>query len=262
MKKTIPTNTLIEMELDRYWLIERVGTNVDGMVTLEVDGIPAVDIHGLLAPMAKSNSNLFGPVALKDLYLVVPPHRKLLARSAASGKVYIEGKLMVLSPGEAIPTEHLARYSAMVNRKLSFYDCSATIGASMDPGKEYVVCSITPPTIEDHLLNRVAGISITGTASPVDYGQIAVKFYYDGKPLDQIGMAVSYHGLDVMKMPLPPIADKDLELFSFADMPVMISGGHKFEVRVVNVSGATISATTGANIAVRFMAFYERTIKG
>jgi len=261
LKKVVPANTLIEMELDRYWVIERVGTDIADAVTIEVDGVPAIKIHSTLAPMARSSSNLFGPVSLKDLYIVVPPQRKFYARSATSGVVYIEGKLVVLAPGETIPTEHLARYNAYPSRKLEFYDYSLTIGSTMVAGREYTVASITPPTIEDHLLNRVAGVSITGTSAALSYGQVAAKLYYDGKPLDHIALDVRRHGIEILKMPLPPAATAEFEPFSFSDLPILINGGHTLEVRVVNVSGSDIAAVSGQQIIARFMAFYERIIK-
>ncbi|MEM4846447.1 MAG: hypothetical protein QW794_01650 [Thermosphaera sp.] len=261
LRKTIPANTLIEMELDRYWVIERIGTNITSDVTIEVDGIPVARIHGTLAPIARTSSNLFGPVELRDLYIVVPPQRKFYARAGTSGNVYIEGKLVVLAPGEAIPTEHLARYNAYASRKLEYYDYSLTIGSTMVAGREYTVAAITPPAIEDHLLNRRAGISITGTSAALTYGQVAVKFYYDGKPLDQIALDIRRHGIEALKMPLPPTATAEFEPFSFSELPILINGGHTLEVRVVNVSGSDIAAASGQQIVARFMAFYERTIK-
>ncbi|MEM4952216.1 MAG: hypothetical protein QXV81_08150 [Ignisphaera sp.] len=261
LRKIVPANTLIEMELDRYWVIERIGTNINDTVTIEVDGIPTAKIHSILAPIARNNSNLFGPVDLKDLYIVVPPQRKFYARSATSGSVYIEGKLVVLAPKETIPTEHLARYNAYPSRKLEFYNYSLTIGSSMVAGREYTVASITPPAIEDHLLNRRAGISVTGTSAALTYGQVAAKLYLDGKPLDQIALSITRHGIEILKMPLPPTATTDFETFSFSELPIQINGGHTLEVRVVNVSGSDIAAASGQQITARFMAFYERIIK-
>ncbi|MEM3988546.1 MAG: hypothetical protein QXZ22_08145 [Sulfolobales archaeon] len=261
LKKVVPANTLVEMELDRYWVIERIGTNISDAVTIEVDGIPVVKIHSTIAPIARTNANLFGPVSLKDLYVVVPPQRKFYARSAGSGSVYVEGKLVVLAPGEAIPTEHLARYNAYASRKLEYYSYTLNAGASLVAGREYTVASITPPAIEDHLMNRNAGVSIVNTASALTYGQVAVKLYYDGKPLDQIALDIKRHGIDVLKMPLPPTATAEFEGFSFSDLPILVSGGHTLEVKVVNVSGSDIAAASGQNITITFMAFYERTIK-
>jgi len=261
LKKVVPANTLIEMELDRYWVIEKIGTDIPDAVTIEVDGVPAVRIHSTLAPIARSGANFFGPVELKDLYIVVPPQRKFYARSAGSGSVYVEGKLVVLAPGEAIPTEHLARYNTYTSRKLDFYNYALTIGPTMVAGREYTVASITPPTIEDHLLNRNAGILMANMPETFTYGQVAVKLYYDGKPLDQIALDIRRHGIEVLKMPLPPIAETELEGFSFSDLPILISGGHTLEVKVVNVSGSDITVTGGIQMYARFMAFYERIIK-
>ena len=262
LKKIIPANTLVEMELDRYWIIERVGTNISDTVTIEVDGIPAAKIHSTLAPIARTSSNLFGPIDLRDLYIVVPPQRKFYARSATAGSIYVEGKLAVLAPGETISTEHLARYNTYQSRKLGYYDYTLVIGASMVAGREYTVASITPAAIEDHILKMRAGVSISNTATALSYGQVAVKFYYDGKPLDQISLDIRRHGIDLIKMPLPSTATVEFEPFTFADLPILVNGGHTLEVRVVNVSGSDIAAASGQQITARFMAFYERIVKG
>lgn len=269
LKKTIPVNTLIEMEKDRYWVIERIGTCESDKVTIEVDGIPVAEINSTIAPIARTSSNRFGPLDLGDYYIVVPPERKIYARSATSGyayltsgHVYVEGKLIVLSPGEALPAEHLARYNAYATRKLILYDYSATIGDTMVAGVEYTIATITPAAIEDHVLKRRAGVSITGTSAALSYGQVAVKLYYDGKPLDQLAMDIMHHGIEVLKMPLPPTDSTEEEPFTFADLPVYIAGGHTLTVKVVNVSGADIVAAPGQNIVARFMAIAERIIKG
>jgi len=70
------------------------------------------------------------------------------------------------------------------------------------------------------------------------------------------------YGIESLKMPLPPTDSAEKEGFSFKDKPVTVVGGHTFTVTAVNVSGSALSAATGSNIAIRFMAFYKRIIKG
>jgi len=262
LRKTLKTNTVYIMEKDRYYVIERIGTDVSGRVTVKVDGIPVADIHNLIAPLARIRTNLFGPVDLRDLYIVVPPERQILFEAPASGNVAIYGKLVVLSPGESIPTEHLTRYNAYDKRKISYIDVSVTVGTSWAADQEVKIADITPPTIEDWNFNRRIGVSVTGLAAALTYGQVGIKFYFDGKPLDLLLATAGPHGVDAMQMPLPPTSEVNYDYFSLAEMPILVVGGHTLSFVARNISGGALSAATGQNITIRLMAVYERTIKG
>ena len=261
LRKILKTNTTYEMEKDRYYVIRRIGTDVSAKVTAKVDGIPVVDIFNTIAPIAKTSTNTLGPLDLGGYFIVVPPERKLLFESTGSGNVYIEGDLVVLSPGEAIPSEHLARYNTYANRKITYLDASYTVGASWAAGDEKTVVDITPPTIEDWIFDSFAGVSVSGLSATQTYGQINVKFYYDGKPLDLLVATAGPHGIETLKMPLPPTATTDTEPFTFREKPIAVVGGHTLSVKAINVSGSALSAATGQNIAVRFVAIYKRIIK-
>jgi hypothetical protein len=257
----LKTNVTYEMEKDRYYVIKRIGTDVSSKVTVKVDGIPVLDIFNTIAPIARTSSNTLGPLDLGEYFIVVPPERKLLFESTGSGNVYIEGDLVVLSPGEAIPSEHLTRYAAYATRKISYVDVSTTVGASWPAGQEVKVADLTPPTIEDWIFDNFAGVSVTGLSATQTYGQVNIKLYYDGKPLDLLLTTAGPHGIETLKMPLPPTATAEFEPFTFRDKPIMVPGGHTLTVTAINVSGGSLSAATGANIAVRFVAVYKRIIK-
>jgi hypothetical protein len=261
LKKVLKTNVTYEMEKDRYYVIRRIGTDVPAKVTVKVDGIPVLDIFNLIAPIARTSPNTLGPLGLNEYFIVVPPERKLLFESTGSGNVYIEGDLVVLSPGEAIPSEHLARYMAYATRKISYVDVSVTVGTSWPAGQEVKVADLTPPTIEDWIFDGFAGVGVTGLGVARTYGQINLKLYYDGKPLDLLIDVAGPHGIETLKMPLPPTVATEMEPFTFKEKPIMLVGGHTLTVTAINVSGATLSAATGANIAVRFVAIYKRIIK-
>jgi hypothetical protein len=261
LKKILKTNTTYEMEKDRYYVIRKIGTDVSAKVTAKVDGIPAVDIFNLIAPIARTSSNTLGPLDLGEYFIVVPPERKLLFESTGSGNVYIEGDLVVLSPGESIPSEHLARYNTYANRKITYLDTSATVGTSWPAGQEVTVVDITPPTIEDYIFDSFAGVSVSGLSAAQTYGQINLKLYYDGKPLDLLVFTAGPHGIETLTMPLPPTDSANKDPFTFKEKPITVVGGHTLSVKAVNVSGSALSAATGSNIAVRFVAIYKRIIK-
>jgi hypothetical protein len=261
LKKILKTNTTYEMEKDRYYVIKRIGTDVSARVTAKVDGIPVVDIFNLIAPIARTSSNTLGPLDLGEYFIVVPPERKLLFESTGSGNVYIEGDLVVLAPGEAIPSEHIARYNTYANRKITYINASYTVGASWPAGQEVTVVDITPPTIEDWIFDSFAGVSVSGLASAQTYGQINLKLYYDGKPLDLLVATAGPHGIETLMMPLPPTDSANKDPFTFKEKPITVVGGHTLSVKAVNVSGSALSAATGQNITVRFAAVYKRIIK-
>jgi hypothetical protein len=262
LKKILKTGTTYVMEKDRYFVIRRIGTDASSKVTAKVDGIPVVDIFNTIAPIVKTSSNTLGPLDLQDYFIVVPPERQLHFDSSASANVYIEGDLVVLSPGEVVPTDHMARYNTYNNRKITYIDASVTVGTSWSAGIEQSIIDIAPPTIEDWLFDGFAGVSVSGLSATQTYGQISIKFYYDGKPLDLLLQTAGPHGIESLKMPLPPTDSAEKEAFTFRDKPVIVVGGHTLTVKAVNISGSTLSAATGSNIAVRFVAIYKRIIKG
>jgi hypothetical protein len=262
LKKVLKTNTTYEMEKDRYYVINKVGTDSSSKVIVKVDGIPIVDFFNTIAPIAKTSSDTLGPLDLGEYFIVVPPERKLVFESSATANVYVEGKLVVLSPGEAIPSEHLTRYNAYSNRKITYLDTSVTVGASWPAGQEIKIVDLTPPTIEDWVFDSIVGVSVSGLSAAQTYGQINAKFYYDGKPLDLLVNVAGPHGIETLKMPLPPTDSAEKEPFTLKDIPIAVVGGHTLSVSAINVSGGALSAASGSNIAVRLVAIYKRIIKG
>ncbi|MCC5989920.1 MAG: hypothetical protein LM558_00220 [Thermosphaera sp.] len=262
LKKILKTNTTYTMEKDRYYVIKKIGTDAASKVTVKVDGIPVVDIFSTIAPIAKTSSNTLGPMDLEEYFIVVPPERQLLFESSATANVYIEGDLVVLIPGETVATEHLTRYNTYASRKITYVDASVTVGTSWAAGQEVKIVDITPSTIEDWLFDGFAGVAVSNLSTTLTYGQVNVKLYFDGKPFDLLLTQAGPYGIESLKMPLPPTDSAEKEGFNFKEKPIMVTGGHTLTVTAVNVSGSTLSAATGQNIAVRFVAVYKRIIKG
>jgi hypothetical protein len=262
LKKILKTNTTYIMEKDRYYVIKKAGTDSSSKVTIKVDGVPVLDIYNTIAPITKTSSNKLGPIDLGEYFIVVPPERQIYCESSASANVYIEGDLNVLAPGEAIPTEHLTRYNAHVNRKITYTTLTATVGSSWAAGQEVKVGDINPPTIEDWIFDDFAGASVANLSASLAYGQVTIMLYYDGKPLDLLLTSAGPRGIEVLKMPLPPASTTEEEPFRFKEKPIPVVGGHTLTVSAINVSGAALSAASGQNITVSFVAVYKRIIKG
>ena len=126
---------------------------------------------------------------------------------------------------------------------------------------EKEIYSLTPKTIEKYVFAGVAEASVANY-SPSE-GELAIRFYLDNSPLDTLtaGIGTVTGGIDILSMPRPPADTTEEKPFSFAEMPFTVQGDHTLSVRVRNVSGSSISPTSGTSLTFYFdaLAIYIRT---
>ena len=111
LDKVFNCNTFYTAESDKFYIIEKVGTNSTSEVTIEVDGVDSAIIHPDYAPLHKIGTNLLGLFDLKDLFVVLPPDKKLNVKGSSGAKVRLIGKIGILGPGEGFPSDLLTRYN-------------------------------------------------------------------------------------------------------------------------------------------------------
>ena len=256
LDKILVANTVYTMEADRYFVIKKLGTNVSADTVPKVDGVPCGKIIDVLAPLHKTTSNFLGPLDLGMKYIVVPPNRKLSFESTGSGKVRIIGDLVVLAPGENLLPEHAARYAVQGNDYITHLLGSYTIagGASWPADVEYTVLSLTPATIEEYILKHFVGASIANLSAALAEGQVGIRFYLDGVPLDQIMSTPGQFGVDALSMPLPPAGSTEMLGFTLENYPIDLLGDHTLEIKARNTSGGALSPATGTNITITIRA--------
>jgi hypothetical protein len=259
LDRVLSANTVYEMEKDRYYVIKKIGTNISADVTPRVDGAPCGKIITDIAPLYKTSSNLLGPLDLGLKYIVVPPERKLDFYSTGSGKVRIIGDLVVLSPGEPMLSEHAARYAVQDKDYVTHLVGSYSVGTGVawPDGVEYTVFSLTPATIEEYIFKGYAGVSIANLSAALAGGQVGIRFFLDGKPLDTLLPTPGPFGIDALSMPLPPTTGTEMTAFSLEAYPIDVLGDHTLEVKARNVSGGSLSPATGTSITITFRAIAQ-----
>ena len=264
LDKVLSTGTTYETPPDRFYIIEKIGTNISGGASLVVDGAPVVTVDQKTANMAPTSSNMFGQTELGEYYVVIPPNTKFWVSASSSGLVHITGKIGHLLPGETLPADLKARYDAQTKKYVTYISGSYTFaaGASWADGQEITLVELTPKTIEKYRLDDRVGVSISGTASAIGAGQVGIRFYLDGKPLDILTENAGPYGIDVVYLPLPPSTSGVMKGYTLKEIPIEVLGDHTLKITAINVSGSDIAAadsTTSISVTLEAIVKYERT---
>jgi len=267
--KTLPLDrifsigTTYETSSRTCYVFEKLGTGVSDDVKVVIDGKECGLFHGDLAPKHKINTNLFGPVCLKELVYVVPPETKFEFRSATAGEVRAIGRLLLLEPDEAVPPELMDRFKAQNNHYITKDEKTYSHGTdvALAAGAEVEIYKKKLETNEKFTLNHIVAAKITN-ATGYAQGQIGIRFYLDGVPLDTLQTAEGDFGIDSYSMPLPPTETTEFQPFTLERFPLVVEGDHELRITAINVKGTAISPPTGTAITIRvaFVHEYQRFI--
>lgn len=249
-----------ELPNDRFYVIKKVGTDAETDTKLVIDGVETGNIISEIAPLHKTSGNLLGPLDLGDLFYVVPPNKTFYVDGPSGAKIRAIGLIGVLAPGEAMPPQYAGRFTEQGKHYLTYLKATATLaaaGTSWAADAENDVLSITPKTIEKYVFNNVVMGKIENSAAAIIEGQVAARFYLEGTPLDILTTGPGHKGIDILSMPYPPADAAEQEAFTLKDLPVEVLGDHTFEIKVINVSGAAIDASAGADMTATIAAIVE-----
>jgi len=260
LDKFFATNTEYETG-ERYALvIRKVGTDVAQDVTLRAGKKIGLPFKSLFAPVQRTSSNALGPLDLKDMYLVVPPETEFKFESAGSGVVRCIGEVLLLEPGERMPSQYWDRYDAMGMRGITYLEYSKSLATDevWAAKREVEVGSVKPSTIEQYTLNNVVMASISGDT--VSYGDFGLILKVDSVPVEYLSAPGGKDGVDVLSCPRPPNATDGEIPFTLADKPVVVKGDHTLSVVVKNISGTDKAPASGSawSVTVTLVVEYLR----
>ena len=262
LDKILEQGTNYEMPNDRFYIIEKIGTNSTSGAKLVIDGVETGELISTVAPLHKTSSNLLGPVDLGDYFYVIPPGKTFYVSGSSGDKVRVIGQIGVLAPGEVLPASYATRFNEQGKKYITYIQdsYSKATDEAWAAAEEQEVISLTPKTIEEYKFSREVLALMTG--GTVNEGDFAVRFFLNGKPLDILTTDPGKLGIDILSMPSPPADTTEEEAFSLADLPIAVEGDHTFAIKVVNVSGASKSPTSGSAWSVTVTAIVEYTMKG
>jgi len=245
---------------DRFYIIRKIGTDADSDTYLKIDGVDTGAIISDIAPLHKTSSNLLGPLDLKDLFYVVPPNKVFTVEGPSGAKVRCIGEIGKLAPGEAIPGNFASRFTDQGKHFLTYQSGTATLaaaGGSWAADAENSVIELTPKTIETVRFNNVLMGKVENSAAAIADGQVAIRIYLEGTPLDILTAEPGMKGIDILACPYPPADGTEEEPFSLEDRAIEVLGDRTVKLTVMNVSGAAISASTAADMTATITAVVE-----
>jgi len=264
LDKILEQGTTYEMPNDRFYVIKKIGTDSSDPVKLVIDGVETGDIFADIAPLHRTSTNLLGPLTLGDLYYVVPPNKSFYVDGPAGSKVRIVGVIGKLAPGEALPAQYASRFGEQGQHYITYVQGSATLaaaGGTWAANAENEVISLTPKTIEKYLFNNVVMAKVTGAATAPSEGDVAIRFYLEGSPLDILTSEPGKKGVDLLSAPYPPSGSTEEIPFNLHDLPITVPGDNTIEIRIMNTSGAGIAAGSTTDLVANIVAIVEY-IKG
>jgi len=265
LDKIFVQGTVYALPADRFYVIRKIGTNAASPAYLKIDGVDTGKIVSDVAPLHMTTSNLLGPLDLDDLYYVVPPNKVFTVEGPSGCKMRCVGQIGKLASGEGLPPEHAGRFSVQGKNYETYVTGSATLapaGGSWPAGAETEVLSLTPKTIEQYVFCDVVMAALSGAAAAPSEGDVAIRFYLDGAPLDILTSGPGKLGIDLYSMPKPPAGTTEMLPFTLEDRPINVLGDHTLSIRAVNTSGAAISAASGSAMTMSVWALVEYAMKG
>jgi hypothetical protein len=257
LDKIIKQGEVYTLPNDRAFAIKKIGTDQSSDVYLKIDGVDTGAFNSEFAPMAKTSSNLLGPLDLGDYLYVVPNSKKFWLEGPSGGKCRIIGDLIRLAPNEALDAKLVGRFSLQGKAYMTYVKATATLasaGGSWPAGSENVVLSLTPKTIETYLFNSIVMASVAGAASTPARGDIALRFALEGVDYDLLTTEAGRLGVDLYALPYPPSDSTEEVPFSLEKCPITVEGDRTFQIKAVNTSGGAISASSTAALTITVLA--------
>ena len=242
---------------DRFYIIKKIGTDQATDTYLKIDGVDTGKITNEFAPLHRTSSNLLGPLDLGKYYYVVPPNKTFTVEGPSGAKIRAIGLIGRLAPGEAMPAEFAGRFTEQGKKYYTYIKGTATLaaaGANWNADTETEVISLTPKTIEKYTLNNVVMAKIENYATAPSEGDVAVRFFLEGTPLDILTTDPGKKGIDIFSMPYPPADTTEEVPFCLSDLPIEVLGDRTLSIKVVNVSGGAIAASAGADMTATILA--------
>jgi len=258
LHKVLDCEVEYEQEVNRLYVIRSIGCSTTTTQTLFIDGKQLTPVDSTYAPMRATDNNRWGPLDLKDCFLVIPPKYKFKVVGSPGEKVVIDGEVHLYSPGEAVETDLMTRFSNQHLKYLSVAKLSKSLGADVawKKDQEILIGSVTPPTNEKYTFNHLIGVKFSNMS--VTDGAVGVRLKLDGVPLDILGTGAGRKGIDAMAIPWPPTDTTQQQPIMLDKQPIVVEPDHTLEVCAVNTSGADISPPAGTSIVIDAVLVYVK----
>lgn len=247
LDKVFVQGTTYELPKDRFYVIERIGTDQNTDTFLKVDGVDLGGIISRLAPLNSTSSNEAPPLDLGPLKYVVPPEKQFSVQGAAGAKMRCIGRIGVLAPGETMPGEYLARFNAQGKHYYDWIQFSKAYETNYTwaDGEEIEIGSLTPKTVEKYIFNNI--VECESGVSSLAWGQAGLVIDLEGTRLDILTSVPGKKGIDLMSLPRPPVYNGVNVPGSFKEFPIVVEGDRTISFKFINVSGGNLTVVAATD---------------
>jgi len=262
LDKALKTGTLYRTEDDKYLVVEAVGTNSTTKGKLTVDGAIVLETIDDLARLQPRDIERFPPMDLKALRVIIPPEKPFMFEGSSGSFLRMVGALMILAPGETVPSADLARFTEQPRKYYTYDTGTGGIGASATWAKddEYTVIDTTCAAGERWTFDRFAYVRRTGVIADDTVGAIALRFYLDDRPLELIDPARAPLGIDTLRGHYYADTTSYYIPFNLERMPIVLEEGRNRQVKARNISGADITTAAAEEAKVEIHLVKQREL--
>jgi hypothetical protein len=251
--KTLDSGTSYRAETDKFLVIQRVCSNTSTSIGyLEVAGARCMEIHVDVAPLAMTGTNWIDILDLGDYYVVVPPAKVFKFTGDSGTKLHIQGMIGEMMTPADFPADLSARLSTQAKQFIKIQRGSvqlAAAGGSWAADSESNVLTVSATAGERHLFDSRLAVYLTGLAAVHNAGDVALRLYYQDKPLDILDSAMGDLGIDVWQAYWNDGTNYYKYYIDLSDMPIQLEPGRTLKINVRNVKGAAISAASGTALS-------------
>jgi len=262
LDKIFKIETTYEAEHNKGFVFATLGTDSTTTAQAIIDAKFLGTFITGIAPKHKVETNLFGPLCLRDAPYVVPPEFSFKFTGESGKTIRCVGKLIILEAGDVFPPELMARFKVQHNKFYEYYTGFKELGTD-EVWKTDVELTLFEKKMESHerlTLNHVIGGVGTNIGTPAE-GDICYRVYLDDIPLDLLKKEMGQIGFDYYSWPYPPKSTTEFIPFSFEKMPIVVGPDHTIKLTSINL-GADITPPTGTKVKmeVHFIGFYEKFV--
>ena len=262
LDKAFKVGILYRSEPDKYYVIEKAGTDSTTMAQLKVAGAVCLELLDKIARLQLRDVERFPPLDLGPFFCVIPRDKPFEVTGEAAKYIRAVGRILELSPGEVEATRDLARFGEQARKLLSYQEGINGIGesASWEADEEYIIVNYTCPAGERHSFKQFACVERTGVAAAKLVGALSLIFKVNDAPLDVIDPTLAPLGIDTLRGHYYADTTDFFTPFSLAEMPVELTPGKNLKVVARNISGAAITTAVGEEAKVRVTAVDEKEL--
>jgi len=246
LDKVITEGTSYKTHARVAYVVKKLGTDAASATHLKVDNKPLGDLIRDVAPMRKTSSYIIGPLDLGELSYVIPPDTDFVVEGASGAKMRLIGEIHLLEPGETLAGDLMGRFDRQTEHYKTYVTGSYSFGSATEwaDGDEVELYTLTPSTIEKYIFNGIIMVDYTGfTPNP---GDVAIQFYLDNSPIENLFSTNLAGGIDLLSMPHRDDVASNEKPFTLEDFPIEVEGDHTLKITAKNVSGGAISLNSAS----------------